>query len=143
MGPVDGCSKAYDNIFLGLYLNVIRPAGVTTSSKLPVIVVRDSRYPTKWLGNIYLLISGSTAEVLKVATFLLIMVPQLWLVQLLLEAKSSMFLSITAPMVRCWLSRRPVWYVLILVSAFGFLSSEEVLQEGSTNVGLYDRTFLL
>ena len=83
------------------------------------------------------------AEVLKVATLLLTMAPQLWLVQLLLEAKLSMFLSITALMVRCWLSWRSVWYVLTLVSAFGFLSSEEVLQEGSTNVGLYDRTVSL
>ena len=123
-----------------MYLNVIRPAGVTTSSKLPVIVVGGSRYSAKWLSNIYLLISGSMAEVLKVATLLLTMAPQLWLVQLLLEAKLSMFLSITALMVRCWLSWRSVWYVLTLVSAFGFLSSEEVLQEGSTNVGLYDRT---
>lgn len=123
-----------------MYLNVIRPAGVTTSSKLPVIVVGGSRYSAKWLSNIYLLISGSMAEVLKVATLLLTMAPQLWLVQLLLEAKLSMFLSITALMVRCWLSGRSVWYVLTLVSAFGFLSSEEVLQEGSTNVGLYDRT---
>lgn len=126
-----------------MYLNVIRPAGVTTSSKLPVIVVGGSRYSAKWLSNIYLLISGSMAEVLKVATLLLTMAPQLWLVQLLLEAKLSMFLSITALMVRCWLSWRSVWYVLTLVSAFGFLSSEEVLQEGSTNVGLYDRTVSL
>ena len=32
--------------------------------------------------------------------------------------------------------------MLRMLPAFGFLYSEEILQEGSTNVGLYDRKFL-
>jgi len=46
-------SKTYNYIFIGLYLNGIRPAGVTVSHKLPVIVVHRSRYWTKWLGDIH------------------------------------------------------------------------------------------
>jgi len=75
-------SKVYNHIFIGLYLNVIRPASVTAGSKLPVIVVRHSGYWTKWLGNIYTFLSGSTAELLNLAMLPLTMVPQLLLVQL-------------------------------------------------------------
>ncbi|KAL4079093.1 sterol esterase [Scleroderma citrinum] len=89
-----------------LYLNVIRPAGVTASSKAPVIV---------WF-------YGGAFE----------------------SGDASAYNG--APIVaRSAALGSEVIYVSFnyRTNAFGFLSSEEVLQEGSTNTGLYDQRMAL
>ena len=106
---------------LGLYANVIRPAGITEQSKVPVVVVSTCAI----LGDL-LVVSESLLQ---------------WIYGGGFTAGDASSYDGSTVVQRSVELGEPIIYVNFnyRLNGFGFLGGKEALAGGAANIGLYDR----